>query len=238
MASVSRSVNTRPSQKARIKVPARPLVFALIVAILAPLASGLAVAQQTISMQDLRRTIVVAGEVEVMASPDQASVSASVHNWVRTAREAMNQTSRAMRALLDALKALGIEERDVRTANLNLQPVIQRQQPSGRLPVVGYTETKAITIRVRDLAHLDDVLDRVTTTGANKMHGLQLTVSDGLAKMDELHAATVAAASCKADIIAQAAGARLGCVVTLLEQDGMDLLRSRATSDVPIPVGE
>ena len=137
------------------------------------------------------RTITMQGEAQAVAAPDLAVVSGGTQVQARTAREAMDGNSRIMRSVQQALKELGIEDRDISTSGLTLRPTIEYQQGTNRPRVVGYAAGHQLSVRIRDLAKLGDVLDRMVTAGANQMDNLQLTVSDWSRKVDEARATAI-----------------------------------------------
>lgn len=204
-----------------------------------------ALAQQAATAPVPTRSITLQGEGQAGASPDLAVVTGGTQIQSRTAREAMEGNSRVMRAVQQALREVGIEERDVTTSALSLRPTIEYQQNTNRPRVVGYTAGHQLTIRVRDLAKLGDVLDRMVTAGANQVDGLELTVSDWSKKVDEARAAAIADAKRKAGILAAAAGARIGRVMHIEEQGAAPprpmprMAAAAARSDaVPVATGD
>lgn len=201
-----------------------------------------ALAQQGDSPQ---RSITLQGEGEASAAPDLAVIIGGTQVQARTAKEAMDDNSRAMRQVQEALRAADIAERDVTTSGLSLRPVIERQPNTNRARVAGYTASHRLQVRVRDLAKLGDVLDRMVSAGANQVDGLDLTVADWSKKVDEARAAAVADARRKAEILASAAGARLGRVLTIVEHGGppVPVLRRAApmaaqAEAVPVATGD
>lgn len=166
-----------------------------------------------------QRQIAIQGEGTATAAPNEAVIGSGTQVQARTAREAMDGNARAMRQVQEALKQAGIAERDVATSALSLRPVVD--YASGNRPsVTGYTAGHRIEVRIRDLALLGDVLDRMVAAGANQIDGLDLTVSNWSAKMDEARIAAVADARRKAEALAAAAGARLGKVISITERGG------------------
>ena len=67
-------------------------------------------------------TITVTGEGIVAAVPDLATVSLGVTMQGDTAAAAMAAGNTALQAVLERLKAAGIEDRDLQTSNLSLNP--------------------------------------------------------------------------------------------------------------------
>ncbi|MDI3283755.1 SIMPL domain-containing protein [Polyangium sp. 15x6] len=70
--------------------------------------------------QEAVRHITVVGHGEAQGKPDIARTSLGVEASASTVEEAMNQTNARMKAILDALKKLGLEEKDIQTANFSI----------------------------------------------------------------------------------------------------------------------
>jgi len=78
------------------------------------------------------RHITVVGHGEAMGKPDIARTSLGVEASAPTVEEAMNQTSARMKAIFDALKKLGIQDKDLQTANFSIQverPYVDQPMP-------------------------------------------------------------------------------------------------------------
>jgi uncharacterized protein YggE len=193
-----------------------------------------------------QRSISIQGEGQASAAPDLAIISGGTQVQARTAREAMDGNSRTMRQVQQALKEAGIADRDVTTSALSLRPDIEYQPNTRRPRVVGYTAGHQLQVRVRDLGKLGDVLDRMVSAGANQVDGLQMTVADWSKKVDEARTAAIEDARRKAEILARAAGARLGRVLTIEEEGASQpapVLRraapmAAAAEPVPVATGD
>ena len=66
--------------------------------------------------------ISVTGEATISVPPDLAQIDAGVTSEAKTAREASEANNAAMGKVLLALKGAGIEEKDIQTSRLSLQP--------------------------------------------------------------------------------------------------------------------
>ncbi len=205
----------RPSARNR-SGPSRRLSLSALALTVFAMAAAPALAQPAAAPQ---RQISIQGEGTATAAPNEAVIGSGTQVQARTAREAMDGNARAMRQVQEALKQAGIAERDVTTSALTLRPVVD--YAAGNRPrVTGYTAGHRLEVRIRDLAQLGDVLDRMVAAGANQIDGLDLTVSNWSAKVDEARIAAVADARRKAEALAAAAGARLGKVLTITEHGG------------------
>ena len=166
---------------------------------------------------DFPSAISVTGEATVSVPPDLAQVDAGVTSDAKTAREASDANSAAMGKVLLALKGAGIEQKDYQTSRLSLQPEYapNRQGPS---PVVGYRASNRVTIRVRDVTKVANVIDTLVGAGANDLGGINFMVSQASKLLDDARTQAVADARRKAEIYAKAAGATLGAPLSISEE--------------------
>src|ERR1700758_3615160 len=128
--------------------------------------------------------ISVTGEARISVPPDLAQVDAGVNSDAKTAREASDANNAAMGKVLLALKGAGIEEKDYQTSRLSLQAEYapNRQGPS---PVVGYRASNRVTIRLRDVTKVANVIDTLVGAGANDIGGISFMVSQASKLLDD-----------------------------------------------------
>lgn len=161
--------------------------------------------------------ISVTGEADISVPPDLAQIDGGVSSDAKTAREASEANNAAMGKVLLALKAAGIEEKDVQTSRLSLQPQYAPNR-SGPSPVVGYRASNRVTVRVRDVAKVAGMIDTLVGAGANEIGGINFVVSQPSKLLDEAREKAVADARSKAEIFARAAGVTLGAPLSISEE--------------------
>jgi uncharacterized protein YggE len=207
----------------------------------AALTFGLAVSLAAGSMAHAEGgTITVTGEATVQATPDMATIMLGVTTDGETAVAAMKANNDAVSAVLERLKAAGVDERDLQTSNLSLNPNWVGYD-SGSMPTIaGYSAMNMLNVRVRDLAKLGDLLDASITDGANTLNGISFEVSAPRPVMDEARKLAVADAKARAELLATAAGETLGAVVSIVETPNyaspMPMFRSDAASAEAVPL--
>ncbi len=130
---------------------------------------------------------------------------------VKAAREA---AAKAMTSIIDAVKALGVDEKDIKTVGLNLYPQYNNSTPAR---VVGYTLSEQVQVTVRDLDKVGDVADAAMANGATDANGIWFDLADPAKAMDDARAAAVQAAKTSATAMAKAAGVNLGTVISISE---------------------
>ena len=161
--------------------------------------------------------ISVTGEATVQVAPDQAQIDGGVANDAKTAREASDANNAAMGKVLLALKGAGIDEKDFQTSRLSLQPQYAPNR-SGPSPIVGYRAANRVTIRVRDVSKVANIIDVLVGAGANDIGGINFMVSQASKLLDEAREQAISDARRKAQIYARAAGVTLGEPLAISEQ--------------------
>ena len=157
------------------------------------------------------------GEATVSVAPDLAQIDGGVTSEAKTAREASDANNAAMGKVLLALKSAGIEEKDFQTSRLSLQPQSAPNRP-GPSTIVGYRASNRVTVRLREVAKLANVIDTMVGAGANDIGGINFMVSQASKLLDEAREQAIADARRKAEIYAKAAGVTLGAPLSISEE--------------------
>jgi len=149
--------------------------------------------------------ISVTGEAKISAPPDLAQIDGGVTSEAKTAREASEANNAAMGKVLLALKGAGIDEKDYQTSRLSLQPQ-SSSKSNGPPTITGYRASNRVTIRLRDVSKVANVIDTLVGAGANDIGGINFMVSQASKLLDEAREKAIADARRKAEIYAKAAG--------------------------------
>jgi uncharacterized protein len=160
--------------------------------------------------------ISVTGEATVSVPPDLAEVEAGVTSDAKTAREASETNNATMGKLLLALKAAGIDARDIQTSRLSLQPQ-NAPNRTGSAAITGYRASNRVTVRLRDVSKVAGTIDMLVGAGANDIGGINFMVSQASKLLDDARTQAVADARRKAEIYARAAGVTLGAPLNISE---------------------
>ena len=156
---------------------------------------------------------------EATRVPDLAIISAGVITRQATATAAIQENATRMERILSALKRAGIEERDVQTSSINLNPEYRYQE--NRAPqLVGYNASNQVSIRFRDIRNTGKILDALVAEGANQINGPTLTIDKPEAALDEARLKALAAGRARADVYARALGRRVARIVSISESGG------------------
>lgn len=156
--------------------------------------------------------ITVSGRSGMEATPDVAKITIGVSTRATTPLEARQANAEAMAATLEAVKALGVEEKDIQTSNMNMWNTYGDYGT-----VTGYRMNTDLTILVREIEKAGEVVDAAISAGSNELGGVEYLVSN----RDELYNAAltdaVELAREKAEALAAASGKTLGMVKKVTE---------------------
>lgn len=156
-------------------------------------------------------TITVVGEGIAAAQPDMAVVTVGVVSQAARAADALAQNSKNMTGVIAVVKDAGIEPRDIQTSQISLRPQYARPNQEAREgpKLVGYEASNNVSIRVRAFDKLGGLLDKLVTSGANQIRGLELTFADPGPLRDRARVEAMKDAMRRAEILADAAGVRI-----------------------------
>ncbi len=161
-------------------------------------------------------TIAVAGSGKITVVPDMATIQLGVVIQKSSAKAAREAGAAAMTKVVAAIKALGIDDKDIATSMVSLGPVYDYQANVQR--ITGYQLQNAVSITVRKLDVLADVLDNSVAAGATSVNGVSFDVADRTASEAKAREAAMADAKAKATTLAQAAGVAITGVASISEQ--------------------
>jgi len=174
--------------------------------------------------------ITVSGEGEAAVAPDLALISLSVMREAKTAREAMDANNDAMAAMIAAMKALGVAERDLQTAGIQISPrynYTNKPDGSQQSELAAYQVTNTLSVRLRDIDKAGEILDKAVSLGVNQGGNVTFSNEDPAATLTEARKKAVADAVAKAKTLAEAAGVGLGRVLEISDQN---------TQPAPMPI--
>jgi uncharacterized protein len=179
-----------------------------------------AVAQPTTVTQAITGTkLDVSATGKVTRVPDIAIISAGVVTRAATAVAAIQQNADRMERVRAALKRAGIEDRDIQTSSINLNPEYRYEQ--NKPPqLVGYTASNQLNVRFRDIRNSGKILDALVAEGSNQINGPTLTIDKPEAALDEARAKAIAVGRARAELYARALGMRVVRLLSVSESGG------------------
>ncbi|WP_158966632.1 SIMPL domain-containing protein [Chachezhania sediminis] len=179
------------------------------------------VVRQALAEETRTPSITIQAQGVVDAEPDMATIVLGVSTRASEAQAAFEATTESASKILDALSGLGIADKDVQTRAITLTP-IQKGDYDGDTPpeIVAYEASNQVTVRVLNLDELGKVLDSVAGAGANTLQGLQFGLAEPGPLRDQARAAAVKDAIRQAGMYAEAAGLKLGRILSIETRGG------------------
>lgn len=125
----------------------------------------------------MERTISLDAQGKVTVRPDIAETSLGMMAEAATVAEAQQKNTEVMNKLIEKLKTLGIDSKDIQTANYNVYPQYNYTENEGQV-LKGYQVSQSVNVKIRDLKKANQVLSLAGEVGANSVGGLNFTVDD------------------------------------------------------------
>lgn len=182
--------------------------------------------------ESLSRTITVVGHGEVKARPDVAKTSIGVEVLNVSIDDAMTEAKARMATIVDALKKLGIADKDIQTSNFSIS--FERNQTSeipavttgavrsegAEQPTGYYRVSNTVQVTIRNMDLISSVLDGSVSAGANNIWGISFELADTTGLEVQARENAVKDAKARAESLAQLNGVSLGSVVAVSEVVG------------------
>jgi len=185
------------------------------------------------------RELIVSGEGKVYVVPDIATVQLGITTEGMEVSEIVQKNTQEMNTIIQEIKTLGIEEKDIKTTQYSLSP--RYDWIKGERVFKGYTITQQITVKIRDFSKIGDVLNAGTKNGANLVGDLQFTIDDPEKVKQQAREEAISQAETKAENIAKASGLKLVKILNVQESSYPYLLKESAlggAEQTPIPAPE
>ena len=213
-------------------------------------APRLAAAQATpeASSNTMSATISVTGVGEVIVVPDTASIQIGVQVFAEELAAAQEMSSEQITSIINTLVEAGVEERDIQTSNYSVSIRQQYDNQGIATAVLGYDIYNTLSVTVRDVDSLGEILDKAVSSGANQIYGIYFFTEDLTEATAQAREKAVEDANARAGQLAATAGLELGRVLNMSEGfsqapipfeygRGMAAAEDMAGSAVPIQTG-
>ena len=164
------------------------------------------------------RTVTISGYGKVTGNNDIAVTTIGYSNTDKDVAKAQLANKQVMDKVVADLKAMGIADKDLET-DYTIYPDYNYTQTKGQ-EFLGYKVTNSITIKIRDLSKISDVLSLAGKYGATEVGGLSFTIDDPENLKAQARDNALADAKLKAVKLANSLGVNLTGVVSYSEYEG------------------
>ena len=181
----------------------------------------------------------VNGSGKATGDPDLGIISLGVEALAETASEARGMAAVAIDQTIAVLKSNKIEDRDMQTSQFSISPRYTTQEVTRCSGVskeiegnecrvefervlIGYQVTNTLTIKVRDLNNIGNVIDGASEAAGDliRVNRVSFTIEDTKPLQNEAREEAIADLLTKAATMAELAGIELGQLVYLTESGG------------------
>ena len=167
----------------------------------------------------------VTGRASVSVDPDLVLLNVGVEAIAETVAEARRQAADAMDAIVEAVKAKGLEDKDVQTLSFNIWPQYEypEVEENGvrvrKQTLVGYTVSNTARIKIRDVDAVGTIIDEVAEAGGDytRINGIQFSIEDPKPYMTDLREQAVEDAMAKAEHFATLTEVAVGDLLFISE---------------------
>lgn len=219
----------------------RYIRYALVLSLLLPAFAEAGVIENS-------RTVQVSGEHTIYAMPDMAILQLSAFGDAVSVEQAKAQADAQLRAIKTVTSRAGIKDKHIMTSAMRVTPRYTYPQNRDRI-LEAYEVTYDIKLKLYDLSATGTLLQQLTTSGVNRIDGLNYMLENDNDVMKQALIAALHNAHDKADVIATASDASLGHALQITTSYAMPnppvMMRSMMMSDkmsteasVAPPVGE
>lgn len=173
------------------------------------------------------RSFSVSAEGKVVTIPDVAQFTFGVKTeGGKNIGDLQRENAEKVNKTIEFIKSNGVDTKDIKTTNYNLEPRYQYYDcsrpessvtPCPPPDIVGYTITQTISVKIRDFNKIGDILAGVIKNGANEVSALSFAIDDPTKIQDQARNEAIAKAKEKATAVAKAGGFHLGRLLSIEE---------------------
>lgn len=156
------------------------------------------------------RSITVPGDGVVQLAPDVVTVNLGVQSRNADVQRAVAENNRLAAAIMDAARQVGVADADMQTAYFTVYPQSEYDQFGVLTDQVTYFVDNNLSVRLRDVAKLSELLQNAVDAGATNIYGVTFDIADTSAAEAVARAEAMADAQARAALIAVSAGLTLG----------------------------
>ncbi|MBI5563693.1 MAG: SIMPL domain-containing protein [Chloroflexi bacterium] len=164
------------------------------------------------------RTITVVGGGTASGAPDRATAQLGIETQSTTPEQATRANNDQMTKLIEALKAAGIDEKDIQTTYYSVYTEQRYKPETGEATGESiYHASASVSVTIRDISQVGPVLDKAVAAGANNISGVSFSVADTTRLEADAREKAVADARARAADLARLFGVQVGDVIEISE---------------------
>lgn len=174
----------------------------------------------------------VTAEAEVRVPPDRAAITFGLFEKTDNLRQGAERLNTASSQILQYLRTRGVEERFIQADNLQILPVYATPYANRPRPEkLQYEISQTFTVTLEDPSQYEDVLYALLERGVNRITNVSFYSTQLRRYRDQARSQAIGAAREKARLMAEAAGVKIGKLLSLREEAAPSFAAPRWTSN-------
>ena len=168
-----------------------------------------------VSQQNVGIWVTGTGKISVV--PDIAVLNLGVQVQKDTVSEAQQAAATAMDAIMAVLDDYNVDETDIQTQQLSIQPVYRWDD--GKQTLLGYSVTNTITVKVRDIGDAGGIIDAAAAAAGDyiRVNSIGFTVDEPESYLEDVRKEAMEDAEAKAKQLADLGDVKLGKPISITE---------------------
>ncbi len=163
----------------------------------------------------------VSAEGKVVVAPDVAYIRLQIEKEGKNIIYVKDEATKVYNQLIDKLKEIGIEEKNISTENYYLYTVHDWNSENQRIS--GYRAFFTLKVKIYPLEKVNQVIDEATALGVNNIGDVDFDVFDKERYINEARKIAIEKAKKEAYQASKVAGFRLGKIVNYTEDQPSNL---------------
>jgi uncharacterized protein YggE len=175
------SIGQRLSGLVIVILAATLAIVVLVLAVRVPRATAATARGEALSTaqgEPTPPTISVHANAIVKVQPTTAYFEVGILTQHKSAAKAQDTADRVIARIMKALEEKGVERKDLATSVCNLRPSYEDPYGRDRSKLIGYHGDNFVTVNVRDLSRLGEIIDACMAAGATNISDVEFRVDD------------------------------------------------------------
>ena len=123
------------------------------------------------------RTVTVSGSGEIVVAPDLAYIDLGVQTKNPDAALAQSENADLMTKVINAIKAAGIDEKDIKTTGYSLYQTYDYGIEGERSDPY-YVANNIVNVKIRDVDAVGEIIDIASKAGSNSINSIRFALED------------------------------------------------------------
>ncbi len=177
--------------------------------------------------QSPTNSVEVIGIGKIYVNPDTAIIDIGVETTSKTSKESQNLNKENSKKIIEELEKIGVDKKDIKTQWYNIYPNYEYDETGQKLN--GYTTNHTLSLKIRDLKKVSQILENVIENGATNISNVQYTLENQRNLYDKARNLAAKNAKEKAKKIGEVLQFNIGDIIRVEEFSNDDFIYAEST---------